>query len=198
MPEAPPPTNESWTDLSVYNVGDYTPGRSLPIQLLWYYTSLVFFESGWFPFSGLKTRLLRLFGARLGRGVVVKPNVRIKFPWRLEMGDHTWIGQDVWIDNISAVRIGSHTCVSQGVYFCTGSHDHRSRYFELTPDPITVGDGVWLAARCVLLAGVSVEANAVVAAGSFVAKDVAPAAIVGGVPATVLGQREAPSTGAEE
>ncbi|MEM8865170.1 MAG: hypothetical protein AAGF31_06435, partial [Planctomycetota bacterium] len=118
-----------WTDLSGFTVGDYSPGRSRVVQLLWYYTSLVLFESSWFPFVGPKVWLLRCFGAQIGDGVVIKPNVRIKFPWRLTVGDHCWIGQEAWIDNIAAVEIGNHVCVSQGAYFCTGNHDHRRRHF---------------------------------------------------------------------
>ena len=104
------------------------------------------FENGLFPFNGLSS-LLRAFGAQIGRGVVIKPDVRIKFPWRLVVGKHTWIGQEAWIDNIAEVTIGSHVCISQGVYLCTGSHDHRKRAFDLIHKPIRVGDGAWLGER---------------------------------------------------
>ncbi|MEM6799641.1 MAG: WcaF family extracellular polysaccharide biosynthesis acetyltransferase [Planctomycetota bacterium] len=183
---------ESWTNLAAYTNDGYSPGRGFVWQLLWYYVGLVFFESGWFPFQSFKPRLLRLFGAKIGEGVVIKPNVRIKYPWLLEIGDHCWIGQDVWLDNLAMVRIGSHVCVSQGAYFCTGSHNHQTRTFKLAEAPITVSDGAWLAAKCMLLAGVEVGANALVAAGSVVSKDVPPATIVGGVPARVLGDRPMP------
>lgn len=182
----------AWIDLAPYTVGDYSPGRGKLVQLFWWYTSLVFFESGWFPFVGFKPSLLRLFGAKIGEGVVFKPHVRIKHPWRLEIGDHTWIGQDVWIDNLADVRIGSHACVSQGAYFCTGNHDHRSAGFDLIPEEITVGDGAWVAARCLLVAGVRVGANALAAAGSVVTRDVPPGVIVAGTPARPVGERTPP------
>jgi len=193
MPSPPTDQTDSWTDLSVYTVGDYTPGRGLVVQLLWYYTSLLLFESAWLPASKLKLAILRCFGARIGQGVVLKPNVRIKFPWRLQVGDHCWIGQQVWIDNIAPVRIGSHVCISQGVYFCTGNHDHRKTTFDLIARPITVASGAWVAARSLLLAGVNVGANALVAAGAVVTKDVAAEKIVGGSPARELGDRERPA-----
>ena len=193
MPSEPTDKPESWTDLSVYTVGDYTPGRGRATQLLWYYTSLLLFESGWFPASKIKLAILRMFGARIGQGVVLKPNVRIKFPWRLEVGDHTWIGQQAWIDNIAPVTIGSHVCVSQGVYFCTGNHDHQARTFDLVARPITVESGAWIAARGLLLAGVNVGANALVAAGAVVTRDVAAGKVVGGSPAKELGDRHPPA-----
>jgi putative colanic acid biosynthesis acetyltransferase WcaF len=137
-----------------------------------------------------KPSILRLFGARIGRGVVIKPHVRIKYPWRLSVGDHCWIGQDTWIDNIADVTICSHVCVSQDCYLCTGNHDHRRKSFDLVARPITIETGAWVAASSLLLAGVKVGANAVVAAGSVVTKDVAPATMVGGNPARLIKQRE--------
>lgn len=149
----------------------------------------MFFESGWLPASGIKARILRLFGAKIGRGVVFKPHVRIKYPWRLVIGDHCWIGQNVWIDNIENVIIGDHVCVSQLSYFCTGSHDHRTRTFDLEAKPIVVQAGAWIGARVTLLGGVTVHANAIAAAGAVVVKSVPAAMIVGGNPAREIGLR---------
>lgn len=188
-PDAP---TASWVDLAAFDNPEYSPGRGLLVRTVWYYCSLLFFESGWFPISGVKSRLLRLFGAQIGSGVIIKPHVRIKYPWRLTVGDHCWIGQGVWIDNIEDVRIGSHVCVSQLAYFCTGSHDYRRRRFDLAARPIAVGDGAWIGARATLLPGVSIGANAIVAGGSVVTKAVAAAAIVGGNPARVFARREPP------
>ena len=143
--------------------------------------------------SGVKARLLRLFGARIGRGLVIKPHVRIKYPWRLAVGDHCWIGEGVWIDNLADVTLGSHVCLSQGAYLCTGSHDHRRRTFDLITRPIRVEDGAWVAARTTLLPGVTVGANALVAGGSVVVKDVEAGAIVVGNPAAAIGRRERPT-----
>lgn len=186
--------SKSWVDLSGYTVGpDYTPGRPLIVQLLWYYTSHLLVESGVVPFSKPLVLLLRLFGAKIGTGVRVKPGVRIKFPWRLEVGDHSWIGQGVWIDNLTTVRIGSHVCISQGVYFCCGSHDHRKRSFDLMPGEITVDDGAWVAANALLLAGTKVGANALVAAGCVVNSEVPPAKVIAGIPGKVIADRDPPT-----
>ena len=183
----------AWVDLGRFSNPEYDPGRGPLVRILWYFLSLLVFESGWIPMSGVKRRLLRLFGAQVGRGVMVKPHVRIKYPWRLAVGDHCWIGQGAWIDNLADVRLGSHVCISQGVYLCTGSHDYRRRTFDLITGGIQVGDGGWLGARCMLLPGVTVGENAIVAGGSVVAKDVAPATIVGGSPARSIGMRQPPA-----
>lgn len=187
---APPPEDDSsCVDLGNYSNREYDPGRGLVVRTLWYYVSLLVFESGWLPVNGLKTWLLRQFGATLGTGVKIKPHVRIKYPWRLVVGDHCWIGQEVWIDNLADVEIGSHVCLSQRAYLCTGSHDHRSRGFELITAPIRVGNGAWLGAGCLIVGGITVAANGLVAGGSVVTKDVPPATIVGGNPAKAIGSR---------
>jgi putative colanic acid biosynthesis acetyltransferase WcaF len=190
---APASPYRAWVDLSRFANPEYDSGRGPLARVLWYYVSLLTFESGWLPLSGVKRRILCLFGARVGRGVVIKPHVRIKYPWRLEIGDHCWIGQGVWIDNIDNVRIGSHVCVSQYAYLCTGSHDPARVAFDLIHKPIAVENGAWLAARCTILPGVTIGANAIVAGGSVVTRDVEPATVVAGVPARKLCDREPPT-----
>ncbi len=188
-----PPSPAAWVDLSIYDNSDYDAGRGLLVRTLWYYVSLLLFESGWMPASGFKCQVLRVFGARIGEGVVIKPNVRVKFPWRLTIGDHCWIGQEAWIDNMANVHIGSHACISQAVYLCTGSHDYRQESFDLITKPIAIGDGAWIGARATVLPGVTVGANGLVAGGSIVTKDVESATVVAGNPARQIAVREPPS-----
>lgn len=182
--------SDSCVDLQSYDNSWYSPGRSKIVRALWYVVSLAIFESGWVPFSWAKRWLLCRFGAKIGRGLVIKPQVSIKYPWRLEVGDHCWIGQGALIENLADVRIGSQVCISQQVYICTGSHDCRRRTFDLVTRPVTIGNGAWLAARALVLGGVAIGPNAVVAAGSVVTKDVPPATIVAGQPARTIGQRQ--------
>lgn len=149
-----------------YNPGNFDAGRGPLTRVAWYFISLLVFESGWIPISRFKCVMLRMFGAAIGTGVVIKPNVRIKYPWKLSIGNYSWIGQDVWIDNLDQVNIGDNCCVSQGAYFCTGSHDHRSETFDLLTGPITVHSDAWITARCILLAGSIVEAGETLQAGT--------------------------------
>ena len=143
----------------------FDPGRGLLIRTLWYFLSLVLLESGWFPISSIKTRVLRLFGARIGSGLVIHPNVRIKYPWRLTVGDNCWIGREVWIDNLADVTLESDVCLSQGAYLCTGSHDHRSATFELKTGEIRILHGAWICCRAVVLGDSIVPRLHVVPAG---------------------------------
>ena len=178
-----------WMSLAAYSSRGFTGGRPVFVRALWYVVSLVVFQSGWVPFYGLKRWVLRQFGAQIGRGVVIKPHVRIKFPWRCRIGDHCWIGEDVWIDNLAAVRLANDICVSQGAYLCTGSHDHRRATFDLIVKPIEVGSSAWIGAKAIVLPGVTIGPGAVVAAGSVVTRDVASGVIVGGSPCRVIGER---------
>lgn len=195
-PEPPgddsPRGQTSWVDLGSFDNSEYDPGRGLLTRTLWYFLSLLVFESGWVPLRRPKSWLLRLFGAKVGIGLVVKPHVRIKYPWRLVMGDHCWIGQEAWIDNLADVQLGSHVCISQKAYICTGTHDYRRKTFDLIAAGVQVEDGAWLGAGCLVLGGVTVGAHAVVAAGGVVTKDVAPATIVAGNPAGPLDRQRLP------
>jgi putative colanic acid biosynthesis acetyltransferase WcaF len=180
-----------WASLRAYSPPkDYSPGRSVLVRALWYVLSLAVFQSGWFPIYGIKRWLLRRFGASVGTGVVIKPHVRIKFPWRLCVGDQCWIGENVWIDNLAPVHLASDVCLSQGAYLCTGSHDHRRVTFDLIVKPIVIESAAWIGARAVVLPGVTVRRGAVVAAGSVVTKDVPSGVIVGGSPCRVIGDRD--------
>ena len=177
----PPDRRLAWYDHTRHD-----PGRSRLVRALWYIVSLIVFESGWFPLSRAKSAILRLFGAHVGRGLVIKPNVRIKYPWRLTVGDHCWIGQECWIDNIAEVYLAEDVCLSQASYLCTGSHDHRRPEFDLIARPIHVGAGGWVGARAVLLPGVTVGRGSVVGAGAVVAANVEDGDVVAGNPAVPI------------
>ena len=178
-------------NLAAYRRPAHSPRPRWGWWLLWWPVGLALFESGWAPLSGLKAAVLRAFGARVGRGLVIKPHVRVKDPRKLSVGDHCWIGEGVWVDSIEAVTLGDEVCLSQGAYLCTGGHDHTRPTFDLIARPITVHSQAWVGAKAVLLPGVTVGAGAVVAAGAVVTRDVPAGAVVGGNPARVLKQRMA-------
>ena len=119
-----------------------------------------------------RVAILRAFGAQIGDGVLVRHRVRIHWPWKLTIGDNSWIGEGAWILNLEPVTIGANVCVSQDAFLCTGSHDRRSPTFEFDNGPITIGDGAWVAARATVLRGVTLSDNAVIRAGSVTARDV--------------------------
>lgn len=169
-------------DLSTYNNSCYKPGSALK-RILWYYVSLVFFTSGLFPFYGIKVFLLKLFGAKIGTGVLIKPFVNIKYPWFLTIGNHVWIGEKVWIDNLAQVTIGDNVCISQGALLLTGSHDYKSTSFDLIVKAITLEEGTWICAKAVVCAGVTCYTQSIVTAGSVVAQDCDANSIYKGNPA---------------
>lgn len=163
-------------------LGDYKnhiSGYSLHRRIIWWVVSVLIFESPW-PFfsSKLKRKILVFFGAKIGDGLVIKPNVKIKYPWLLEVGEHCWIGEFVWIDNLDWVRVGNNVCISQGVFILTGNHNYNLSSFDLFKSPVTVGDQVWLGAKCILTPGVILTIGVVVTVGSIVTKSLA---VYGGV-----------------
>jgi putative colanic acid biosynthesis acetyltransferase WcaF len=175
--------------LDLFDDSTLDRGRPAWVEALW----LVFqalFVSSWLPGSRHRRFVLRLFGAKLGKDVVIKPGVRVKFPWRLQIGDHSWVGEDVWIDNLAPVTIGSHCCLSQGVYLCTGNHDWRASTFDLITAPITICDKAWLGAKSVVGPGVTVGEGAALALGSVAARDLKPWWIYQGNPAVAVKERK--------
>ena len=162
-------------NLAAYENQFYDPGRGVVVRTVWYYFSLILLESSWFPVSRLKCSILRLFGAQMGQGVVIHPNVRIKYPWKLRVGDNCWIGRDAWIDNLDTVTLESDVCVSQGAYLCTGSHDHRSATFDLKTGPIVIKHGAWICCRATVLGGSTVPRMTLVPANQvFSSKSAEP------------------------
>jgi len=170
-------------DLSRFDNSWYSPGRSLTIRLFWMIVNGIFFLS-WLPWpSSLKVRLLRLFGARVGVGVVVKPRVNVKYPWHLEIGDYTWIGEGAWLDSLAPIRIGSNACLSQGVTIETGNHDWSKTTFDLIVREVIVEDGAWAAVESLLLPGSRLASHAILGAGSVLSGETEPYGIYSGVPA---------------
>ena len=175
-------------NLTTYNNNWYNPGSAVK-RLLWYYTSCIFFKSGIFPIYSLKRFLLRLFGGRIGKRVLIKPYVNIKYPWFLEIGDHTWIGENVWIDNLCNVKIGSNVCISQGAYLLTGNHDYKSQSFDLIVKDIIIEDGVWIGAKSTVCPGVTCKSHSLLSVGSVATKNLEEFTIYQGNPAISIKER---------
>lgn len=157
--------------LAGFTGAGYDKGRNTVWQAAWMLTSGILTTRWWCPLR-LRLALLRIFGAHLGEGVLIRHNVRIHWPWKLTVGDNSWIGEDVWILNLETVAIGSDVCVSQGVLLCAGSHDRRSPTFEFDNAPISIGDGSWIAARATVLRGVRIGDDCIIGAAALVVRDV--------------------------
>jgi len=164
-------------------------GGSLLVEMAWYFIKMAFFTTP-FPWpSSLKCQILRLFGAEIGHGVVIKPSVNILFPWKLIVGDHSWIGEESWILNFEKISIGSHACVSQRAFLCAGNHDFRKPSMPYRNGPITIYSGAWVGAQVFVGPGVEIGEETVITAGSVVLKNLPAATICGGNPATPLRPR---------
>jgi len=177
------------TDLSNYNNKWYRPGGSYLKRALWYCVNATFFIS-YFPFNGLKIILLKIFGARIGNNVIIKPSVNIKFPWNLVIGSNVWIGEKTWIDNLALVTIHDHVCVSQGALLLTGNHDYKKSSFDLLVNAIVLEEGVWVGAKSIVCPGVHCASHSVLSAGSVAVHNLEPYGIYQGNPALKIRERE--------
>ncbi len=177
------------TDLSLYNNSHFNPGRGFMVRSIWFLTNSLFLINSLQPSSGFRIFCLRLFGAKIGKGVVIKPGVNIKYPWNLSVGDNSWIGERVWIDSLARVEIGANCCLSQGATIITGNHNYKLPTFDLIVNNVILEDGVWIGAKCLITDGVKCGSHSVLTAGSVASKDLEPYYIYRGNPAEKVRKR---------
>jgi putative colanic acid biosynthesis acetyltransferase WcaF len=177
------------TDLSRFNVGNYQAGPKWKV-LVWFFINYYIFDSSlpW-PYS-FKRFLLILFGAKVGKGLVIKTKVRIKNPWYLTIGKNCWIGESVWIDNLKLVEIADNVSVSQGAMLLTGNHDFTVSTFPYRLGKIVLGDGVWIGARSIVCPGVVCESHSILTVNSVATKNLEPYSIYTGNPAKFIKVRK--------
>ena len=169
--------NGQTRNLAGFTGAGYDVGRGLLWQAAWLWVSGAVLMRWWCP-ARLRVAVLRLFGAEIGANVLVRHRVRIHWPWKLAVGDNSWIGEGAWLLNLEPITIGSNVCVSQDTFICTGSHDRHSPTFEFDNGPILIEDGAWVAARAVVLRGVTVGSRSTVAASAVASRDVPADSIV--------------------
>ena len=139
------------------------------------------------PFQGTIWRkyILISFGAKLGKSIRLSPGIKIKMPWRLSVGNYSWIGEDVWIDNLSMVKIGNNVCISQGVYLCTGNHNFKEKNFSLSCEPITINSESWIGAKAIIGPGNIIGKGSVVNGFNYSAK-IPPYSLVSGTKLLII------------
>jgi putative colanic acid biosynthesis acetyltransferase WcaF len=181
---------DRFQDLARFSVPPGFRGRSAFVTQLWWVIQATIFACSPRPLFGWRVLLLRLFGARIGKGVKIRPSARITYPWKVTIGDNAWIGDRAELYSLERIEIGSDACVSQDCYLCAGSHDYRRVDFRYNCAPIKVGAEAWLAAGSFVGPGVEIGRGTVIGARSLVLTSTQPASIYAGSPARRIGLRE--------
>ena len=157
--------NNQKVDFCKFTVGSFDKGAGIFKQTLWFFVNAFVVRASWNPLMGIKIRLLKIFGAKIGKNLCIKNNVTIKYPWKLSVGDNVWLGENCWIDNLDKVYIGSNVCISQGALLLTGNHDFTKVDFPYRNAPITLEDGVWVGAKATVAPGVTMRSHSVATIG---------------------------------
>lgn len=181
--------NNNKVKLGTFTTRNFNKGANSLKIVLWYFVNALIVRASWNPFMGIKVFLLRFFGAKIGRGLVIKNNVCIKFPWKLTIGENVWLGENCWIDNLDYVTIGNNVCISQGALLLTGNHDYTLSTFDYRNAPITIEDGAWIGAKTIVCPGVTVKNHAILTVGSIATKDMEDYGIYQGNPAVLIRTR---------
>ena len=175
-------------DLSAAPGERSTWDRPKIVVYLWAAAEILFVTNPWQISSRLRILVLRAFGADIGHQVIFRPHTRVKFPWKLHIGDQSWIGEGAWFHNQDHVYIGHDVVISQETFISTGSHAHR-KDMALITRPITISDGAWVTARCIILGGANIGKSALVSPMTVVSGVVAAGTIVSGPNAEAVGIR---------
>ena len=134
---------------------------------IWYLISIIFVNTQ-IPSSKLKIFTLRVFGAKIKKGVIINSKINVKFPWNLNVGNNCWLGNDVWIDNTEMVTIGDDCCISQGVYIVTGNHDFKKESFDYYGKKIEIESHSWIGAKSIICPGCSYRKRSFFKIGSII------------------------------
>lgn len=142
------------------------------------------------PSHHIRRFFMRLGGAKIGKGSSIHIGARFFSLKNLTIGEDSILGDHIFLDGRSKLKIGNHVDIASEVMIYNSEHDLESITFKARQEPVEIGDYVFIGPRVIILPGVTVGKGAVVAAGAVVTKDVPDYAIVGGVPAKVIGERK--------
>lgn len=165
-------------------------GKNAIYVQLWWITDALLFRSSPQMLYGWRCWLLRIFGAKIGKGVIIRPSVRITYPWKVSIGDFSWIGDHAELYSLGEIHIGAHVVVSQKSYICTGSHNYKTEGFDIFSNPIFIEDKAWLATDVFVGPGVTIGCGAVIGARSTVLKDVEGGFVYAGNPLKKIKRRD--------
>ncbi|BAU43959.1 Maltose O-acetyltransferase [Leptolyngbya sp. O-77] len=177
-------------DLRQYDPRGFVRGRPGWVVMLWWLVQAIAFPLTLHSHHAPRRALLRLFGAKIGQQVTIRPTARFTYPWKVEIGDYSWIGDDVVFYSLAPIRVGTHCVISQKTYLCTGSHDVTDPAFGLVTGAIAIGNGAWVAADCFIAPGVNIGANTVIGARSAVFHSMPAQTVCWGSPCQVRGDRQ--------
>ena len=178
-----------YQDLSQFKLPPGFRGRPGWYVQLWWLVQAVFFKTTPQFMYGWRRFLLRAFGAKIGKNVILRPSMHVQFPWKVSIGDHSWIGDEVVLYSLGEIRVGAHTVISQRSYICTGTHDYSDPAFAISAEEISIGDECWLATDVYVAPGVSIGNGTVVGARSSVFKNLPGGVVAMGSPAKIIRQR---------
>lgn len=178
------------TNLSKFNNNWYNPGKNFFVRTLWYITNIIFLKNSFNTLNFTKILFLKIFGAKIGKGVIIKPSVNIKYPWRLKIGNNVWIGENAWIDNLADVIIGDNVCISQGALLLCGNHNYKKSTFDLMIANIVIENGVWIGAKAIVNGGVTCRSHSILTLGSIATKNLQAYKIYKGNPAQIIKERK--------
>jgi putative colanic acid biosynthesis acetyltransferase WcaF len=179
----------SYQSLDKFDIPKGFRGRGIfTVQLWWVVQSTIFAGSPQFLYRWRRF-ILRLFGAKIGKNVIIRPSVKVTYPWKLKIGDYAWIGDNVELYTLGEITIGKNAVVSQKSYLCTGSHDYQAEAFDIYAKPIVIEDEAWVATDVYIAPGVTIGKGAVIAARSSVYKNMPEGMICIGNPAVPVKPR---------
>jgi len=175
--------------LAAFTVPPEFRGRSKLVVQLWWLVQAAFVRPSPQPFYGWRNFWLRVFGAKVGRGVKIRSSASVTYPWKVVIKDDCWIGDRAELYSLERITVGPNSCISQDAYICTGSHDPEAEDFRYDCRPITIEAGTWIAAGAFVGPGVSVGEGAILAARGLAIRDLAPWYIYAGHPARQIRER---------
>jgi putative colanic acid biosynthesis acetyltransferase WcaF len=176
-------------DLKKFKLPNNFRGKNALVVQLWWFVQAIFINTSPQFMYGWRRFILRLFGAEIGKGVIIRPSVKITYPWKVKIGNYSWIGDDVVLYSLGEIEIGKNTVISQKSYICTGSHNMYSVSFDIFAKKITIKDGCWIATDVFVAPGVTIENDVVVGARSSVFNSLAENKVCIGNPAKPIKDR---------